>query len=205
MKKELADSLSFTPQQGGTLRELMVLAGLSQEQLCVRMGRQASNARSPGIQTHRVAGLLKDALEVGLLPEHDIRLVHAAVKEMFRRQRKARESGLTSAACRVATRRPRLIGQTRLPETTRRNDLATAMTMQAVAEKFHTEKVDVQVRMRWPRRFEGLVSVGLQSRSGVSERDTAVAQIGARALETARAQQLPAIFFAALEKWRPAG
>ncbi|MEO0086239.1 MAG: hypothetical protein ABIK37_06355, partial [candidate division WOR-3 bacterium] len=167
-------------------------------------GLAETKASSAGTRPRRVAGLLKKGPGAGLLPEHDIRLIHVEVKELFRRQEQVARTGLKPAGRRVAARRPRTGVRARLSETMRRNELASAMALQAVAERLHAVKADAQVRMHWLRWIQGLTAVGLRTRPGAAERDAEVAQTAKRAPDPDQAAELAGVFFAALDRWRPA-
>jgi transcriptional regulator with XRE-family HTH domain len=157
---------------------------------------------SPSARARRVAGLLIDTIEAGDLPETDVRLVHAEVRELHRRWEM---TGKLDALPQPAPRKwrgPRMTERMRLPKAARDNESAVAIAGLEVGRILEAEKADLKTWLRWKAWLGNFTELGLHSAAGAPEREAKLAELVPTAPDPARAREFATLYHATLDKFK---
>jgi len=147
----------------------------------------------------RVADLFIKAKEAGDLEEDDLRLVHDAVRELYRRLEQTGQIAVKTRARRPAAPRFRPRERDRLTPEMRRRESAMYIAKLEVNRILAAEKARENILQRWRLWLDKLVETGHKTGPGDPERDECIARRAPVAPDPARAAELARVYFTTLD------
>jgi len=160
-----------------------------------------TQARTVRTRALRVADLFIKTKETGDLVEADLKLVHEAVRDLYRRLEQTGQIAVKTKPKRPSVPRIRLRPRERLPAEMRRSEDLVETARLEVNRILEREKAPQNIRLRWFRWVDKLVETALKTKPADPERDKCVERAAPAAPDPSRAAELAAVFFTTLDAY----